>query len=100
MWGEFPRKGDGKNVVPTGFLPPRRGCSLSTPEVGVLPGRFGQTLSVAATEEPKATDTADWRRERYDAAPERQGELFSTISGIENDPLYAADRSRSTRRAT
>jgi methylmalonyl-CoA mutase N-terminal domain/subunit len=31
----------------------------------------------------------DWRRELYDAAPERQGELFSTISGLENEPLYS-----------
>jgi methylmalonyl-CoA mutase, N-terminal domain len=43
---------------------------------------------MAATEEPQASATADWRRERYDAVPERQGELFSTMSGIENEPLY------------
>jgi methylmalonyl-CoA mutase N-terminal domain/subunit len=35
--------------------------------------------------------TESWRRELYDAAPERQGELFSTMSGVENDPLYAPD---------
>jgi methylmalonyl-CoA mutase N-terminal domain/subunit len=34
---------------------------------------------------------AEWRRELYDARPERQGELFSTISGLENEPLYAPD---------
>ncbi len=34
----------------------------------------------------------DWRRELYDAAPERQGELFSTISGLENEPIYAPER--------
>jgi len=33
----------------------------------------------------------EWRRELYDAAPERQGELFSTISGLENEPLYTPD---------
>jgi len=33
----------------------------------------------------------DWRRELYDATPERQGELFSTMSGIENEPLYTPD---------
>ena len=33
----------------------------------------------------------DWKRELYEAAPERTGELFSTISGLENDPLYAPD---------
>jgi methylmalonyl-CoA mutase N-terminal domain/subunit len=30
-------------------------------------------------------------RERYEATPERQGELFSTISGTENEPLYSPD---------
>jgi methylmalonyl-CoA mutase N-terminal domain/subunit len=35
--------------------------------------------------------TNDWRRELYEAAPERQGELFSTISGLENEPLYTPD---------
>jgi methylmalonyl-CoA mutase, N-terminal domain len=35
--------------------------------------------------------TGEWRRELYDAAPERQGELFSTISGLENEPLYTPD---------
>ena len=35
--------------------------------------------------------TDEWRTELYDAKPERQGELFSTISGIENEPLYAPD---------
>ncbi|MGH3003375.1 MAG: methylmalonyl-CoA mutase family protein, partial [Gaiellaceae bacterium] len=28
-----------------------------------------------------------WRAASYEAAPEREGEVFSTISGIENDPL-------------
>jgi methylmalonyl-CoA mutase, N-terminal domain len=35
--------------------------------------------------------TGDWKRELYEAAPERQGELFSTISGLENEPLYTSD---------
>jgi methylmalonyl-CoA mutase, N-terminal domain len=34
----------------------------------------------------------DWRRDLYEAAPERQGELFSTISGLANEPLYAPER--------
>ncbi len=34
---------------------------------------------------------AEWRRQLYEASPERQGELFSTISGLEIDPLYTAD---------
>jgi methylmalonyl-CoA mutase N-terminal domain/subunit len=36
--------------------------------------------------------SGDWKRELYDAAPERQGELFSTISGLENEPLYTPER--------
>ena len=32
-----------------------------------------------------------WREELYDATPERQGELSSTISGLENEPLYSPD---------
>jgi methylmalonyl-CoA mutase, N-terminal domain len=32
-----------------------------------------------------------WRRELYEASPEREGELFSTISGLENAPLYTAE---------
>ncbi len=35
--------------------------------------------------------TDDWKRTLYDAVPERQGELFSTISGLENEPLYTRD---------
>ena len=35
--------------------------------------------------------TEDWREKLYEAAPERQGELFSTISGLENEPLYTPD---------
>jgi methylmalonyl-CoA mutase N-terminal domain/subunit len=37
------------------------------------------------------SETEEWRRELYEAAPERQGELFSTISGLENEPLYTPD---------
>jgi methylmalonyl-CoA mutase, N-terminal domain len=37
------------------------------------------------------TDTEEWKRELYDAAPERDGELSSTISGLENEPLYTPD---------
>jgi methylmalonyl-CoA mutase N-terminal domain/subunit len=49
---------------------------------------------VATTEDPQETAaTDDWRRELYDAVPERQGELFSTISGIENEPLHTAESS-------
>jgi methylmalonyl-CoA mutase, N-terminal domain len=48
---------------------------------------------MATTEDPRsrADGTTEWRRERYDAKPERQGELFTTISGLENEPLYTPD---------
>jgi methylmalonyl-CoA mutase, N-terminal domain len=48
---------------------------------------------MATTEDrPEVTsETEEWRRELYDAAPERDGELTSTISGLENEPLYTPD---------
>ena len=48
---------------------------------------------MATTEDrPASLDgLAEWRRQLYEASPERQGELFSTISGLEVDPLYTAD---------
>jgi methylmalonyl-CoA mutase, N-terminal domain len=47
---------------------------------------------MAATEDQRELGGEDWRRELYEAAPERQGELFSTISGLENEPLYTPER--------
>jgi methylmalonyl-CoA mutase N-terminal domain/subunit len=48
---------------------------------------------MATTEDRKELGDSDkWRRELYESAPERQGELFSTISGLENDPLYTPER--------
>jgi methylmalonyl-CoA mutase, N-terminal domain len=46
-----------------------------------------------ATTEPRRTGgpTARWREELYGAAPERSGELFSTMSGVENEPLETPD---------
>jgi methylmalonyl-CoA mutase, N-terminal domain len=32
-----------------------------------------------------------WRSEQFDATPELQGELFSTMSGLENEPLYTPE---------
>jgi methylmalonyl-CoA mutase, N-terminal domain len=37
------------------------------------------------------SETEEWRRELYDLAAERGDELTSTISGLENEPLYAPD---------
>ncbi|MFY9578254.1 MAG: methylmalonyl-CoA mutase family protein [Gaiellaceae bacterium] len=44
-----------------------------------------------ATTEDKLDSTNEWRRELYEAKPEREGELLSTISGLENEPLYTPD---------
>jgi methylmalonyl-CoA mutase N-terminal domain/subunit len=44
---------------------------------------------MATTRKPD-TGGAAWR-ERYEATPEREGELFSTISGVENEPLYSPE---------
>jgi methylmalonyl-CoA mutase N-terminal domain/subunit len=49
---------------------------------------------MATTEEPQQTTPTDrWRDELYAAEPERKGELFSTMSGVENDPLATPDTS-------
>ena len=46
---------------------------------------------MATTDKPELTGGAGEWRERYEATPERQGELFSTISGVENEPLYSPE---------
>jgi methylmalonyl-CoA mutase N-terminal domain/subunit len=47
---------------------------------------------MATTGDPReTTGTEAWREELYAAEPERQGELFSTISGIENAPLHSPE---------
>jgi len=46
---------------------------------------------MATTDREKLTGGADEWRSRYEAAPEREGELFSTISGVENEPLYSPE---------
>jgi methylmalonyl-CoA mutase, N-terminal domain len=46
---------------------------------------------MAATEDRQGLDaTAEWRRELYERKPERDG-LFSTMSGVELEPLYTPD---------
>jgi methylmalonyl-CoA mutase N-terminal domain/subunit len=48
---------------------------------------------MATTEDKRKLGGDDeWKRELYESAPERQGELFSTISGLENEPLYTPER--------
>ncbi len=46
---------------------------------------------MATTDRDVGSGTEEWRKELYEAAPEREGELFSTISGLENEPLYTRD---------
>jgi len=46
---------------------------------------------MATTEDRRSLDGLDAWKELYEATPERQLELFSTISGIENEPLYTAE---------
>jgi methylmalonyl-CoA mutase N-terminal domain/subunit len=46
---------------------------------------------MATTEDRRGVDaTGEWRREVYEAKPERSA-LFTTISGLPNEPLYSAD---------
>jgi methylmalonyl-CoA mutase, N-terminal domain len=49
--------------------------------------------AVATTEDGRrqASGAEQWRRELYEASPERQGELFTTISGLPNEPLYTPE---------
>src|SRR5262245_59441854 len=49
--------------------------------------------SMATTEDRpmSVTGLEEWRRGLYEASGERQGELFSTISGLDVDPLYTAE---------
>jgi len=47
---------------------------------------------MAKTEDREASGSVPtWRENVYERAPERADELFSTISGIEPEPLYAPD---------
>jgi methylmalonyl-CoA mutase, N-terminal domain len=47
---------------------------------------------MAATGDRKADATGiDAWRELFEAKPERSGELFSTMSGVENEPLYSPE---------
>jgi methylmalonyl-CoA mutase N-terminal domain/subunit len=46
---------------------------------------------MATTDREEQTGGADEWRRRYESTPEREGELFSTISGVENEPLYSPE---------
>jgi methylmalonyl-CoA mutase N-terminal domain/subunit len=59
---------------------------------GGAPPPLESEEAMATTEDPRAQTATDrWRTERYEATPEREGELFSTMSGVENEPLYTPD---------
>jgi methylmalonyl-CoA mutase N-terminal domain/subunit len=50
---------------------------------------------VATAEDRSQADaTAEWRRELYESAPERDDELLATISGLPVEPLYTPDTVR------
>ncbi len=54
--------------------------------------RYLESSEMATTKDPRSlSGTEAWRKELYEASPERQGELFATISGLENEPLYSAE---------
>jgi methylmalonyl-CoA mutase, N-terminal domain len=48
---------------------------------------------MATTEDKRGLEGGvdEWKRELYDATPERADELSSTISGLENEPLYSPE---------
>jgi methylmalonyl-CoA mutase N-terminal domain/subunit len=46
---------------------------------------------MATTEDRRSVEGLDAWKELYEATAEREGELFSTISGVENEPLYTAE---------
>src|SRR6187551_2875004 len=48
---------------------------------------------MAITEDQQGIEggAEEWKRELYDATPEREGELSSTISGLPNKPLYSPE---------
>jgi methylmalonyl-CoA mutase, N-terminal domain len=48
---------------------------------------------MATTEDKQGLEggAEEWKRELYDATPERDGELSSTISGLPNQPLYSPE---------
>ena len=49
---------------------------------------------MAKTEDRETSGSiSDWRESVYERAPERSDELFSTISGIEPEPLYTPESS-------
>jgi methylmalonyl-CoA mutase N-terminal domain/subunit len=50
-----------------------------------------QSRGMATTEDRRSASELEAWKELYEATAQREGELFSTISGIENDALYTAE---------
>ena len=46
---------------------------------------------MATTEDRRSASDLEAWKELYEATAEREGELFSTISGVENEALYTSD---------
>jgi methylmalonyl-CoA mutase N-terminal domain/subunit len=79
-----------------GAVTPRRRRSAmtldSTVRVTDFDGARAYNRGMATTDNPETVDGVDeWRRDSFESSPERTGELFSTMSGVENEPLYAPD---------
>ncbi len=85
MAGRSPQRRNYKAQVEVELLP-RSGCRCVRAVAG------NTIVGMATTEDRDSLDaTQAWREELYDRTPERKGELFSTISGLENEPLVTPD---------
>src|SRR5512133_815466 len=62
---------------------------MATTEDPRAPSAEPERRSQAEVDAVRGVD--EWRRELYEATAEREGELFSTMSGVENEPLYTPD---------
>ena len=67
--------------------------SSGSPGSGRRSARRLEFVRMATTEDKRGLEggSEEWKRELYDATPERDGELSSTISGLPNEPLYSPE---------
>jgi methylmalonyl-CoA mutase, N-terminal domain len=74
--------------------------TLSPAPVAVESDGMATTEDPRAPSEPEGRNQVEadaghgvdeWKRELYDAKPEREGELLTTMSGLANAPLYTPD---------
>ena len=67
--------------------------SSESPGSGRRSARRLEFVRMATTEDKRGLEggSEEWKRELYDATPEREGELSSTISGLPNEPLYSPE---------